>query len=95
MKWSQISGTVVHLKILLGVELVPVVMSKQNPFCGSVGGLKWVANIISPSGSRLAITTHKELFDSLSWETLTKPSIMYISPEHQNLRSAYVNHVPH
>ena len=48
VKWSQISGTVVHLKIVLGVELVPIVLSKQNPFRGSVGGLKRVATIISP-----------------------------------------------
>ena len=29
LKWSQISGTVVHLKIVLGFELVTVVLSKK------------------------------------------------------------------
>ena len=56
VKWSQVSGIVVLLKIVLWVELVTVVLSKQNILWGSVGGLKQVATIISPSGSRLAIT---------------------------------------
>ena len=94
VKWSHITGTVVHLKRVLGVELVPVILSKHNPFRESVGGSKQVSTIISPSGSRLVITTWE---DWALWQVFMVNShqdfvhIAWI----QNLRSAYVNHVPH
>ena len=33
LKQSQIGDTLVHLKIVLWVELVTIILSKQNPSC--------------------------------------------------------------
>ena len=52
VKWMQISCTVV-LKIVVGVKLVPVVLSKQNFFCGPVEGLEQIIQTVLSLSSRL------------------------------------------
>ena len=55
MKWTKIIDTVIFLQIVVGVELVTVVLSKQNLFHGSVEiqeGLKEVVAHLEQSAKK-------------------------------------------
>ena len=64
VKWMQISCTVV-LKIVVGVKLVPVVLSKQNFFCGPVEGLEQIIQTVLSLSSRL--TFHFNIIARRFW----------------------------